>query len=114
MKKFLVLYQSPISASAQMANATPEQAKAGMAAWMGWMKQNEGALVDGGSPLGDVALVTRSGTTRGTSRITGYSIVQGDSIDDVSRRFAQHPHLHTPGDADIQILEFLSLPGMSG
>ena len=36
MKKFLVLYQSTVPASEQMKNATPEQAKAGMDAWMSW------------------------------------------------------------------------------
>jgi hypothetical protein len=38
MKKFLVLYRAPISAREQMAKATPEQAKAGMDAWMGCAK----------------------------------------------------------------------------
>jgi hypothetical protein len=41
MKKFLVLYRAPISAREQMAKATPEQAKAGMDAWMGWAKRSE-------------------------------------------------------------------------
>jgi hypothetical protein len=34
--RFLVLYHSSTSAREQMANATPEQAKAGMDAWMSW------------------------------------------------------------------------------
>jgi hypothetical protein len=39
MKKFLVLYQSSVSASEQMSKATPEQAKDGMEAWMTWAKR---------------------------------------------------------------------------
>jgi hypothetical protein len=40
MSKFLVLYNSPAPAVEMMANATPEQAPAGMEAWMAWAKKN--------------------------------------------------------------------------
>jgi len=53
MKKFLVLYHAPVSAREQMAGATPEQAKAGMDAWMTWAKKAGNAIVDLGSPLGN-------------------------------------------------------------
>ena len=36
MKKFLVLYRAPIASFDQMMKATPEEAKAGMDAWMAW------------------------------------------------------------------------------
>ncbi len=51
MKKFLVLYHAPHSAVEQMANATPEQAKAGMDAWMGWARKAGPAIADLGMPL---------------------------------------------------------------
>ena len=50
MKKFLVLYQSTVPASEQMKNATPEQAKAGMDAWMSWAGRAGSGIVDMGSP----------------------------------------------------------------
>ena len=53
MNKYLVLYNSPASAAEQMANATPEQAKAGMDAWMAWAQKSGEAVVDLGMPLGD-------------------------------------------------------------
>lgn len=53
MKKYLVIYQSFVSAMEQMAKATPEQAKAGMAAWMTWGEKNKAAIVDMGSPVGN-------------------------------------------------------------
>ena len=34
MKKFLILYHAPKSAMKQMEKSTPEQAKAGMNAWI--------------------------------------------------------------------------------
>ena len=45
MKKFLILYQSPVGAREQMANATPEQAKAGLDAWMAWFGKVGPAVV---------------------------------------------------------------------
>lgn len=52
MKRFLVLYQANASAEEQMARATPEQAKAGMDAWMAWAGKAAGAIVELGAPLG--------------------------------------------------------------
>jgi hypothetical protein len=57
MSKFLVLYRSSVSAREQMANATPEQAQAGMQAWQAWVESAGPAMVDLGAPLdgeGDV------------------------------------------------------------
>jgi len=52
MAKFMVLYRSPYTAEEQMANASPEQAQAGMEAWMAWAKEAGDAVVDLGMPLG--------------------------------------------------------------
>ena len=99
MTKFLVLYRSSVSASEQMAGATPEQAQAGMAAWMEWAESNRDAIVELGSPLG------------GDSDVSGYSIVQAESRDAASDLFSDHPHLHMPGGSSVELLEFLPLPG---
>jgi hypothetical protein len=100
VKKFLVLYRSSVSAAEQMAAATPEQAEAGMAAWMDWEEQNRDAIVELGSPLG------------GDSDVSGYSIVQAESKDAAAELFEDHPHLRMPGDSSIELLEFIPLPGM--
>ncbi len=53
MKKYLVLYMADTAAfETMMRNATPEQQKKGMEAWMKWMGDHKAALVDGGAPLG--------------------------------------------------------------
>jgi hypothetical protein len=100
MKKFLVLYRSSVSAADQMTAATPEQAEAGMAAWMEWAERNRDAIVELGSPLG------------GDSDVSGYSVVQAESRDAAVELFKDHPHLRMPGDSSIELLEFLPLPGM--
>ncbi len=38
-RKFLVVYHAPLSAAQQMADASPDQVRAGMGAWMTWAKK---------------------------------------------------------------------------
>jgi len=108
--KFLVLYRAPISAKEQMANATPEQAKAGMDAWMQWAKKAGGAIVDLGTPLGNGKSVSASSTGEGNSKIVGYSILQGDSLESVAALLKEHPHGRIP-NFSIEVFECLAMPG---
>jgi len=112
MKKFLVLYRSAVSARAQMAAATPEQTKAGMDAWMKWAKKNEKMIVDLGSPLGDSKRLEGQSAGKGDETISGFSIVQGESLQAVTKAFADHPHTHMPGKSSIEVIELLPVPGM--
>jgi hypothetical protein len=108
MTKFMVLYRSPVSAQEQMANSTPEQMQAGMEAWMTWASKAGDAVVDLGSPLGGA---THLGPGSGeASDISGYSILQGESVEDVTNILTGHPHLDWGGS--IEVLEFLAMPGM--
>ena len=111
MGKFLVLYNSPMSAAEQMAKATPEQMKAGMDAWMAWARRTGEGLVDFGVPLGSSKTVSSGSVGNGSSQATGYSILQADSLDGAAKMLEDHPHLHTPG-ATIEVIEFLPMPGM--
>lgn len=99
MQKFLILYRSSVGAREQMATASPEQAEAGMAAWQAWMERAGPAVVDFGSPVA------------GDGDVSGFSILQADSRQDVDGLLADHPHRQAPG-ATIEVLEFLTLPGM--
>lgn len=51
MPKFMILYRSPVTAAEQMASGSPEQAQAGMDAWMAWAGKAGAAIVDLGAPL---------------------------------------------------------------
>ena len=108
MKKFLVLYRSTTSAQEQMRNSTPEQGKAMMDEWMGWMKKAGAAIVDGGAPLSEAALLKGAA---GKGFIGGYSVVQAESIDAAKKLFDAHPHFKAPG-ASIELLEMMTMPGM--
>src|SRR5215831_10528715 len=82
MKKFMVLYLSRVSAREQMARATPEQIQAGMAEWMKWREKVQNAIIDFGSPLEGGKHIESGNVSAGELTITGYSIVQANSIDD--------------------------------
>jgi len=111
MKKFLVLYLAPVSAAEQMAKATPEQAKAGMDAWLAWAKRAGSAVVDLGSPVGGGASLSKGKSGAGTTQVGGYSMLQANSMHEITALLAEHPHLSQPGFS-IEALEMLALPGM--
>lgn len=98
MTNYLVLYRADTTASEQMANATPEQAQAGMQAWMDWFEKAGPAIVDGGSPL--------SGDDR---TVAGYSVLQADSREALDAVLEGHPHLMV---GTVEVYEALPMPGM--
>ncbi len=105
MAKYLVLYRAKVSAVEQMSQNSPEQAQAGMQAWMEWAQKAGDALVDLGSPLG----VVDPGGDEGDP-IGGYSILQADSADALAAVLEGHPHAMWGGR--IETLEMLPMPGM--
>lgn len=111
MKKFLVLYHSPESTREKMANATPEQAKAGMEAWMNWAGKNTDLVVDLGIPLAPGKSLKLNTTTNVDSTISGYTIVQGNTMEEVTEKFKDHPHFMM-AEGTIDIFEFMPMPGM--
>jgi hypothetical protein len=95
MTKFMVLYRSEMSAREMMGGATPEQAQAGMDAWMNWAAKAAANLGPSGPS---------------SPHVTGFSILQADSADALRAVLDGHPHLEMGGS--IEILEFLPIPGM--
>src|SRR3954451_11009582 len=104
MTKYLVLYRSSTTAAEQMAGASPEQAQAGMDAWMTWAQKAGDAVVDLGSPLAVVEAAGDAGDPVG-----GFSILQGDDADALVKVLDGHPHTAMGGS--IEVLEFLQMPG---
>ena len=112
MKRFLVLYKSSTSASEMMASATPEQMQAGMEDWKRWSASAGEAIVDLGSPFGEASSVGGAASGNADEHITGFSILQAESRDAVTTLLEDHPHLKTPGDSSIAVLEVMSITGM--
>jgi hypothetical protein len=110
MTKFLVLYRSSVSAAEQLASGTPEQAQAGMEAWMAWAQKAADAIVDFGSPVTPAMTAGEPGRGSDPRPVGGFSVLQADSTDALAPLLEDHPHLHAP-EASIEVLEFLSMPG---
>jgi len=111
MKKFLVLYKASAASFEQMKNATPEQQKAGMDAWMSWGKKATSAMVDMGAPLGKSLRVTKGGASPTTNDLGGYSILQAESKEALAETLKGHPHFMMP-DGFIEVVEITPMPGM--
>lgn len=108
MKKFLVLYHAPAAAFEQMMNATPEQQKAGMDAWMAWGDRAKSAIVDMGAPLGKGQKVTPAGASDHPNTYGGYSLMQAESKEALVKALDKHPHFMMP-DGMIEIVEVMPL-----
>jgi len=110
MKKFMVIYIVSKEAMEKMKNTTPEEKKKGMEPWKAWMEKCGNALVDGGSPLGKVQIVTSSGSEQGKDDVGGYSILQAESMDDAVKLLEGHPHLAWAEGCDINVYEMMPMP----
>src|SRR5258708_35262291 len=105
MPKYLVLFNSTVSARQQMQSSTPEQMKAGMDDWMAWKdKVSQTITFEWGLPLQAVAQVTTDGLMDGSNPASGYSILEGDSKEVILDLLKDHPHLKMPG-ATIDVLD---------
>ncbi len=107
LKKFVVLYMSPVSAEAQM-NVSPEEMKKGMEPWLAWYKKAGKAIVDQGAPLGMGSCFDKKGSSATKSQVTGYSIVQAKDMEAVKGMVSNHPHLMMP-KASIEVFEMMPM-----
>jgi hypothetical protein len=110
MKKFMAIYMAPAAVIAEAMKATPAEQQAGMDAWLAWQSQHEKALVDFGNPLGKTKRVSAGGAVSDTKNdLTGYTIVQADSLEAAAQIFKNHPHLKMGSGATVDILEVIPM-----
>jgi hypothetical protein len=106
MSKFMILYRATTSAREQMANATPEQMQAGLEAWRTWATKVGYAVADLGSPLAHTTHVGPGAAS--TEGVTGYSILEAGSADEVETILDGHPHLAMPGGS-VEVFELIPI-----
>ena len=112
MKKFIVLYAAPIDAMQQMDGSTSEEKEEGMKAWMEWAASCGGNLVDMGNPLANgTRIVPGGGIAESETKVTGFSVMQAASREEVITLLKDHPHLAWNPDCAIEVHEYLPLPG---
>ena len=107
MQKFMVFYVAPVSAEQQM-NVSAEERQKGMEPWLKWMDRCGKALVDGGAPLGKSARFVKGTKSKTLTQVTGYSVLQAESMDAVKSMIADHPHHMMPGPS-IEVFECLPM-----
>ncbi len=72
---------------------------------MAWAKKCGDSLVEFGTPLVDGQKVIKSGSSPSDRDVTGYSILQADSMDDAKALVEGHPHLGWADGCEIEIHE---------
>ena len=109
MSKFMVLYRSPVAAMEMVQSVSPEEMREGMKQFEDWMRKLGDGLVEMGTPLGAGVTSSRSGNapTPTEGGITGYSIIEADSMDDALALLDDHPHLGWHQSCEIEVHEFL-------
>lgn len=112
MGKFLVLYSAEADSLEMMSSMTPEQSAAGMALWQSWADACGPAIVDLGAPLGSGNHVDTASAAPSTTQVCGYTIMEAESLEAVTRMLEGHPHFHTPGNPTIDVLPYIAIPGM--
>jgi len=116
MNKYVVLYKTEaalqgMSAADMFANTPPEQLEAGMAMWKAWHDSCADAIVDLGAPLDKPVEVKDGVSTPVKSAVSGYSILQAESLAAATDLMKGHPHFFAPG-ASIEVFECVKIPGM--
>lgn len=110
VKTFLVTYHSPASAMKKMMTASQEEKEAGMAEWMKWSAKCGSSLVDMGAPLmGGLNMKSSGAPTPSKRKVTGYSILQCESMAAAKKLLKGHPHLAWVKGCEIEVHESIPL-----
>jgi hypothetical protein len=82
--------------------ATEEEQRQVMADWAGWYERLGQVVVDGGNPFGPSRSVAADGSASdGGSGMTGYSIVQADSLDAATDMARTCPIVTSGGTVEV-------------
>ncbi|HEX3909635.1 MAG TPA: hypothetical protein VHW67_02890 [Solirubrobacteraceae bacterium] len=92
MSKYVFAYRGGVMAP------TEEEREASMAAWGAWFGKLGPAIVDPGNPFGESTSVPGGSAESG---LTGYTVVQADSLDAASGLAEGCPVLDTGGSIDV-------------
>lgn len=109
MKKFLVLYRMDMAKMRElMATMSKEDQAKDMAEWKEWMDKNMAHFADHGGAAGKNTQLSPSGAAEIGNDIGGYSIMQGESKDEVIKVLSESPHLKMPGTT-TDVMEIVAM-----
>ena len=108
MSKFMMIYKGEAT---DMADMSEEEAAAVLAKWGAWIEKVGPALADVGTPFGPGTSVVDDGTSGAAIDLSGYSIVEADSLALASALTAGHPYLSEgAGQYAIELFEMMPVP----
>lgn len=103
MPRFLVVYRG---ASVPSSELPEREHDAVMARWGEWMDRNGAVVEDPGFPFGTSAAVDGVGADREATNLAGYSILRGESVEEIREVCRDHPFLHGNGaEHTVEIFE---------
>ena len=91
--------------------SSPEEGKQHMAKYMDWLSSLGDAAVSPANPLKNTSTVNSDGTvtTGGSTRMSGYTIIQADSMDAALSIAKVCPFLDIGGS--LEVSELVEMPG---
>ncbi len=96
MAKFVAVYKGGSMAE------TPEAQEASMKAWMAWFESVGSAVKDMGNPFSSsVALGSNGSVGEASAGLTGYTILEADTIEHATSLMAKCPVLSDGGSVEI-------------
>lgn len=108
MAKFIMIYKGQAT---DMSDMTEEQGAAVLAKWNEWMGTVGSSLADIGTPFGPGTSLVDDGSIGDALSLTGYSIVEADSMDAAVKLADGHPYLSEgKGNFAVEIYELMPVP----
>ena len=108
MPQFMMVYKGEAT---DMSEMSEEEAGAVMAKWAEWMQGVGSALTDLGTPFGPSSSIVDNGSAGTAASLTGYTIVEADSMDAARALADGHPFLSEgKGDYAIDLYELMPVP----
>lgn len=115
MQKFIVLYCMPVAGLEEWMKVPEADRKAQevdlKVKWDKWTEANKDMLDGPAAGVGKTKRITPEGIADAKNDVMMYSIVKGESHEEIARAFVGHPHLEIPS-AWIDISPANYLPGM--
>jgi hypothetical protein len=108
MSRYIYLYKGPAT---PMDEFTAEQTAEQTRLWGEWMARVGPALTDVGAPFGAGLALADDGTNPTPTDLTGYSIVEAESLDAARGLLHEHPFLaEGKGRFSIEVFELVPVP----
>lgn len=108
MAQYMLVYKGEAT---DMSEMTEEQGAAVMAKWGEWMGRVGDALSDIGAPFGEGVSLVDDGSTGDAAKLTGYSIIEANSLDEAKGLADGHPYLSEGlGNYSIEVFELTPVP----